>query len=169
MEYLNHNPNWLKTIIIEIDKFLIDCKYINFFMKIYIQWRKYGGSNSSSQTLIIPRLPCFEKLNFSQFHLYIEAQTMNQCFVCHNCKTTIVVWAAAGKDKVFCILHMLRVHTGFRILSDRNVFYFHIQKMNPFGIHEPCIKIEKSEVLFEQYRMALNRKNMTFRFKMMMQ
>ena len=29
--------------------------------------------------------------------------------------------------------------------------------MNPFGTHEPCIKIAKSEVLFEQYIMALNR------------
>ena len=24
MEFINHDPNWLKTIIIEIDKFLID-------------------------------------------------------------------------------------------------------------------------------------------------
>ena len=29
--------------------------------------------------------------------------------------------------------------------------------MNPFGIHEPCIKIAKSEVSFEQYRMNINR------------
>ena len=28
--------------------------------------------------------------------------------------------------------------------------------MNPFGIHELCIKIENNELLFEQYRMALN-------------
>ena len=25
VEYINHNPNWLKIINIEIDKFLIDC------------------------------------------------------------------------------------------------------------------------------------------------
>ena len=29
--------------------------------------------------------------------------------------------------------------------------------MNPFVIHEPCIKIANNELLFEQYRMALNR------------
>ena len=29
--------------------------------------------------------------------------------------------------------------------------------MNPFDISKPCIKIAKSEVLFEKYRMALNR------------
>ena len=29
--------------------------------------------------------------------------------------------------------------------------------MNPFDIHASCINIVKSETLFEQYRMALNR------------
>ena len=81
VEYLNHDPNWLKTITIEIDKFLIDREYINFFMKIYMQWRKYNASTSSSQILIIPRLPCFEKLDLSQFQLYIETETTTQCFV----------------------------------------------------------------------------------------
>ena len=28
--------------------------------------------------------------------------------------------------------------------------------MNPFGIHEPCMKVENNELLFEQYIMALN-------------
>ena len=32
VEYLNHDPNKLKKITIEIDKFLIDPEYINFFM-----------------------------------------------------------------------------------------------------------------------------------------
>ena len=40
VESLNQNPNWLKTINIEIDKFLINCEYIDFFMQIYMQWRK---------------------------------------------------------------------------------------------------------------------------------
>ena len=84
VEYINHDPNWLNTIIIEIDIFLIDREYINFFIQMYIQWRKDDGSTSSSQTLIIPRLPCFGKLDLSQFQLYIEAQTMTRCFVCRN-------------------------------------------------------------------------------------
>ena len=37
VEYLNHYTNWLNTITIEIDKFLIDSQYIDFFMQIYIQ------------------------------------------------------------------------------------------------------------------------------------
>ena len=62
MEYINHYPNWLKMITIEIDKFLVDCEYIDFFVQIYMQWIKDGGSASSFQKLIIPRLPSFEKL-----------------------------------------------------------------------------------------------------------
>ena len=78
MESLNHDLNWLETITIEIDKFLINCEYIDFFIKIYMQWSKYDSSTSSFLTLIIPRLPRFDKLNLSQFKLYIEAQTMTQ-------------------------------------------------------------------------------------------
>ena len=98
MESLNHNPNWLKTIIIEIDKFLIDCEYINFFMHMYMQRSKDNCSTSSSQTLIIPRLTSFEKMALSQFQLYIEAQTMTQFFVFHNFKNNIFIRAAAGKE-----------------------------------------------------------------------
>ena len=78
---LNHDPNWLKTITIEIDKLLINREYINFFIIIYMRCRKDDSSYSSSQTLILLRLPRFEKLALSQFQLYIEAQTMNQYFV----------------------------------------------------------------------------------------
>ena len=73
VEYLNHNPNWLKTIAIEIDKFLIDREYIMFFMQMYMQCIKDDGSNSFSQTLIILRLSRFEKLALSQFQLYTES------------------------------------------------------------------------------------------------
>ena len=62
--YLNQDPNWLKKISIEIDKFLINREYIDFFMKIYMPWSKYDGSTSSFQKLIITLLPCFDKLAF---------------------------------------------------------------------------------------------------------
>ena len=52
---------------------------------------------------------------------------------------------------------MLRIHTILNKCSKRNVFELHPQRMNPFGIHEPCIKISKSEVLFEQYIIDINR------------
>ena len=64
VESLNHDPKWLKKISIEIYKFLINRKYIDFFMQMYMQWREEDGSTSSFQTLIIPSLPRFEKLNF---------------------------------------------------------------------------------------------------------
>ena len=156
MESLNHNPNWLKTITTEIDKFLINCEYINFFMQMYMQWRKDGGSTSSPQTLIIPCLPCFEKLALSQFQLYIEAQTMTQFFVFRNFQKTILVQAASGKGGGGCILHMLRIHTGLCKWSKINVDDLHLNKINPFDICVPCINITKSELLFEQYRMALH-------------
>ena len=52
---------------------------------------------------------------------------------------------------------MLRIHTGFWKLSKTNVYDFHLKKTNPFDISKPCIKIAKSEVLFEIYIMSLNR------------
>ena len=97
VEYLFHNPNWLKPITIEIDKFLVDIEYINLFMHMYMKWRKDDGYTSSFWSLIIPHMPPFEKLDLSQFQLYIEAQTTTQCFVCRNYNKTIIIWAADGK------------------------------------------------------------------------
>ena len=51
---------------------------------------------------------------------------------------------------------MLRIHTFLRKWSLKKVFELHLQKINPFDSHVPCIKIKKSELLFEQYRMDLN-------------
>ena len=67
LESLNHNPNWLKKISIEIDKLLINCEYVDFFVQMYMQWIEDDGSNSSFQKLIITRLPRFEKLALSKF------------------------------------------------------------------------------------------------------
>ena len=91
VEYHNHDPNRLNTITIEIDKFLIDSEYNNFFMHMYIKWRKYYSYDPSYLKLIIPSLPSFYKLALSQFQLYIKAQTITQCFVCRNCQMIILV------------------------------------------------------------------------------
>ena len=101
VESLNHDPNCIKTITIDIDKLLIDCEYIDFFMQMYMQWSRDDGSTSSYQILIIPSLPCFEKLDLSQFKLYIETETMTQCFVCYNSQKTILIQYAVGKDFFF--------------------------------------------------------------------
>ena len=156
VEYFNKKNNWLKMIIIEIDKFLIDCVYINFFIKMYIQWSKDNWYNLSSRTLIIPRLPCFENLALLQFQLYTEAQTITQCFVCHNYQKYYCRSSCCRQREVFQPLHVLRIHTDLRKCSKAHVFDLHLKKMNPFGIHEPCIKISRSKLLFEQYRMALS-------------
>ena len=51
---------------------------------------------------------------------------------------------------------MLRIHTGFQKLIRKNVHDLHLKQINPFDIRIPCINIAESELLFEQYRMALN-------------
>ena len=51
---------------------------------------------------------------------------------------------------------MLTIHTGLQKWSKRNLFNLHLLKLNPFDIRVPYINIAKSELLFEQYRMALN-------------
>ena len=43
--------------------------------------------------------------------------------------------------------------------NKNKVYDIHLLKINPIIIHQPCIIITKSEVLFEKYRMALKREN----------
>ena len=128
VEYLNHDTNWLKTITIKIYKFLINSEYINFFIIMYMQWKKDNGSTSFSRKFIIPCMPSFEKLHFSQFKLYIITETITQCFVCRNFKNNILIRAAEGKEKVFCILHMLRTHTGLQNSSKKKLYDLHIKQ-----------------------------------------
>ena len=97
-------------------------------MQMYMQWIEDDGSNSSFQKLIITRLPRFEKLALSQFKVYIETETMNHCFVCFNFQKTILIRYYEGKERVFCILHMLRIHTGLRKLSKKNVYDLHLKQ-----------------------------------------
>ena len=125
-EYLNHDPNWLKTITIVFDKLLINRECIEFFMKMYMQWRKDDGSTSSFQKTIIPCLPRFENLDLSQFKLYIETETMTKCFVCYNFQKTILIWSAEGKEESFFIIRMLRIHNGLRKLGKKNVYELHL-------------------------------------------
>ena len=65
VESLNHNPQWVRIITIDINKLLVDREYIDFFMQIYMQWSKDNVYTSSNQKLIIECLPNFEKLALS--------------------------------------------------------------------------------------------------------
>ena len=169
MESLNHYPNWLKTITNEIDKFLIDRKYIIFFMQMYMQWIKDDGSPSSYQTLIITRLSCFEKLSLSQFQLYIEAQTTTQCFVCRNFQKDILIWSAKGKNRVFCILHMLRIHTSVRTWHKKNVFDIHLFFLIHLIYVYRVLILQRVNCDLNNIEWILIRTNTTLEFKMMMQ
>ena len=52
---------------------------------------------------------------------------------------------------------MLRIHDGLRKWIKTNIFDINLKKMDPFGINEPCIKIAKNQLIFEQYRITINR------------
>ena len=52
---------------------------------------------------------------------------------------------------------MLRIHTGLQNQNKKNAYDKHLREINPIGIDISCIKIAKSELLFEKYRMALKR------------
>ena len=61
------------------------------------------------------------------------------------------------KEGVFCILQMLKIHTGLRKFTKEYRFHIILKKINPRGINRPCQNIAKDEMLFEKYRIALKR------------
>ena len=80
---------------------------------------------------------------------------MTQCYVYDNYKMSIFIQSSNVKEEVFCILKMLRIHTGLRKWNNKYQHHVLLCDNNPMGIIQPCIKIENDEVLFETYRMAL--------------
>ena len=94
---------------------------------------------------------------FSQFKVYIAAEKTTQCIVYNNCNMSIFVPSYNVKEGVFCILQMLRIHTGLRKLTKNDQFHIILKNMNPLIIDRPCLKIASNELLFEKYRIALKR------------
>ena len=70
---------------------------------------------------------------------------------------SIFIQSSNVKEVFFCIVLMLRIHTGFRKWKKKNGYHIHLCNNNPIGIDQPCIKIANSEVLFEKDRIALKR------------
>ena len=56
IDFLKHDPSWVGRIKNDINKLLVNCEYIDFFIQIYEQW-----SNDNS----IECLPHFEKMALS--------------------------------------------------------------------------------------------------------
>ena len=67
IDSLKHDNFWVGRINNDINKLLVNREYIDFFMKIYMQWR---SDNS------IECLPHFEKMSLSQFKEYIEDEKL---------------------------------------------------------------------------------------------
>ena len=99
IHFLQHDHFLVGRIKNDINKLLVNREYIDFFIKIYIQW---SSDNS------IGCLPRYEKMALSQFKVYIEAVKTTQCIVCNNCNVIIFIPYSNVKEGVFCILQMLR-------------------------------------------------------------
>ena len=72
IDSLKHDPFWVGRITNDINKILVNCEYIGFFMQMYMQW---------SSDNIIECLPHSEKMALSQFKVNIEVEKMTQCYV----------------------------------------------------------------------------------------
>ena len=94
---------------------------------------------------------------WSQFKVYNGAAKMTQCIVCNNCNMSIFIPSSNVKEVVFCILQMLRIHTGLRKWNKKDRFHTFLRENNPWVIKQPCIMIANNEVLFEQHIIALKR------------
>ena len=70
---------------------------------------------------------------------------------------SIFIPSSNVKEGVFCILQMLRIHTGLRKWTKKYRFRIILRDMNPLGIDQPCLTIAKNEVLLVKYRIALKR------------
>ena len=53
---------------------------------------------------------------------------------------------------------MLRIHTGLRKLSKKNVYELHLLKMNPFEIGKPCIIIARENCYLKNIEWFLSGK-----------
>ena len=84
-----------------INKLLVEREYIDFFMQIYMQWSSDNSCTSYNQESIIECLPHFEKLDLSQFKVYIEFETTTHCYVCDICQKIILIQYAKVKEVFF--------------------------------------------------------------------
>ena len=125
IDSLNHDPICVRRITNDINKLLVNREYIDFFMQIYMQW---------SSDNRIECLPHFEKMALSQFNVYIEVEKMTQCYVCDNCKRGIFINYYNLKEGFFCILQMLRIHTGLRNWNKKYRYHILLRDNNPMGI-----------------------------------
>ena len=82
---------------------------------------------------------------------------MTQCIVCNNCNMSIFIPSSNVEEGVFCILKMLKIHTGLRRFTNKDRFHVILKKMNPLGFDRPCLEIASNELLFEKYGIVLKR------------
>ena len=158
IDSLKQDPFWVGRIANDINKLLLNPEYIDSFIQIYIKW---SSDNS------IECLPNFEKIALSQFKVYIESEKMTQCFVCDNCNMSIFIQSSNVKEGVFCILQMLRIHTGLKNLIRRiNFIYFFATRIHwgsnnhvlLFQIMRCCLNIIELLLSWTKMQLILKRR-----------
>ena len=77
---------------------------------------------------------------------------MTQCYVCNNCKMSIFNQSSNVKEVFFCILQMLRIHTGLQKWNTKDLYYILLCDKNLMGMDQLCINTANSEVLSEKYK-----------------
>ena len=70
---------------------------------------------------------------------------------------SIFITSSNVKEGVFCILQMLRIHTGLRKWTNKDRFHIILKKINPLGIDRLCLDIASNELLFKIYIIAIKR------------
>ena len=76
---------------------------------------------------------------------------------------------SSNVKEVFCILQMLRIHTGLQKWNKKDQYHILICENNPMVIDQPYIKIANNEVLFENIELLLSGTKIPLKFKGMMQ
>ena len=88
IDSIKHDPFWVGRIKNYINKLLVNREYIDFFIQIYEQWSTYNSMKC---------LPHIEKMELSQFKVYIKAGKTTQCFLCDNCNMSIFIQSSNVK------------------------------------------------------------------------
>ena len=113
---LQHDHFGVGRIKSDINKLLVNREYIDLFIRIYEQWSTYNSMKC---------LPHFGKMALSQSKVYIEAGKTTQCIVCNKCNMSIFIPYSNVKEGFFCILNMVKIHTGLCKWTNKDRFSYY--------------------------------------------
>ena len=101
IEYLNHNPQWVRKIRNDVNKLLVDREYIDFFMQICMQWSSHNNYISSNQKNNLWMSATFLETVFVTIQGIYWSWKMTNCYVCDNCQMSIFIQSSNVKECFF--------------------------------------------------------------------